>query len=134
MPTLNPDAAYELTVTITVGPAATPPPPPVITYQWRKVAARALSGLPLGDPAPTYRLEILERISGLETLLYHRPFARPEHVEAHGTDSVWTRLPTGHQQVLVALLPYYESPHAIQIRAFQPFQPVPWLDITISQQ
>lgn len=129
MLTLNPDAAHELTVTITVGPAATPPLPPVYTYRLRKVAARALSGLPLGDPPPTYRLEMWDLAPGTsQPRIYHRPFARPEHVESYGTDSVWTRLPTGHQQVLVALLPCYESLDGIQIRAFQPDL---WLDITV---
>lgn len=87
----------------------------VTTLRW--VTTAALPGLPLTVPRPDNALEVVHTTATAnEQVLYRRPYARLGYAEAYGPDSEWTRLPAGHPQVLVSLIPAdFDSPLPLDV-------------------
>jgi hypothetical protein len=64
-----------------------------------------------------FRLEVRDSEND-NAVLYRRPYARPRYVEAYGRESRWTALPASHPQVLVTLIPYFESPTGLSVAIY----------------
>jgi len=68
----------------------------------RSVSGTPLPSLSLDGTVPRSRIEVI--VEG--EVRYRRPFATPGYVEVYGNPSDrWARLPDGHEQVLVILVP-----------------------------